>query len=542
MSAARSARPAAATREKYRGHPAPGFSAAWASSGEWEKPYLTMKLEYEALIAEAFVKFLEKGYVYRGPEAGLLVHPLQDGAGRSRSRIRGPQQPSIWVRFRAADRSGAIDPALAGRKVYGLIWTTTPWTLPANMAVAFHPEFEYVAVGAANGEVYIVAKDAARSRRWTRLGSKRTERPRAFPGGELERVEFQHPFLERRVLGVLARLRHRGTGHGRVHTAPGHGREDYETGSKYGIETYCPVDDAGRFSAKGCRSTMGKTSLRGQRADHRTAEVARGAGGRAGKTRRTPIRTAGAATSRSSSAPPSSGSSAWTTINLRQRALEEIKKVKWMPAWGEERISNMIADAPGLVHLAPARLGRAHHGVLLRELRQAADRSAGIRRKLARRDRAVPQRRRRRLVHASGRRAAPAGHQVPAAAAAANFRKETDILDVWFDSGSSHLAVLGRTARTCPGRPTSTSKAATSIAAGSTVRCWWAWARTGPRPTATVLTHGWVLDAAGPRHVQVARQRHRADGDHQDARRGIAAPVGGLGGVQRGRRASPKRC
>src|SRR5437867_1306574 len=163
--------------------------------GRWDDPYLTMSAQYQSVIAGAFVEFLDRGYVYKGLKP---VHwCIRDRTALAEAEVEyaNHTSPSIWVAFELVSDPAKIDPVLAGRKVHALIWTTTPWTIPANMAIAFHPKFEYVALDVA-GEVYIVAADlveaTARACGWTDY------RPLArFPGVRLEGTVFRHPFLER---------------------------------------------------------------------------------------------------------------------------------------------------------------------------------------------------------------------------------------------------------------------------------------------------------------------------------------------------------
>ncbi len=126
--------------------------------GRWDKPYLTMTPDYEAVIAQAFVDFLDRGYVYKGLKPVHWCMRCRTALAEAEVEYENHASPSIWVRFALTSDPAKIDPALAGRRVWGLIWTTTPWTIPANMAIAFHPKFEYVAVDV-NGDVYIVAAD-----------------------------------------------------------------------------------------------------------------------------------------------------------------------------------------------------------------------------------------------------------------------------------------------------------------------------------------------------------------------------------------------
>ncbi len=153
--------------------------------------------------------------------------------------------PSVYVRYRLTSPPEAIDVRLAGKQVSTIIWTTTPWTLPASLAVAFHPDFEYVALEQ-DGEVYIVAEALAAATR-AACGLERAHEIARFPGSRMERVTFAHPFLERTVLGVLATYVTTDQGTGAVHTAPAHGVDDFATGARYGLSQLCDVDDGGHI-------------------------------------------------------------------------------------------------------------------------------------------------------------------------------------------------------------------------------------------------------------------------------------------------------
>src|SRR5712692_6196195 len=204
--------------------------------GRWEDPYLTMSASYEAVIAGAFVDFLDRGYVYKGLKPVHWCIKDRTALAEAEVEYSDHESPSIWVRFALKSDPAAIHPALAGRRVYGLIWTTTPWTIPANMAIAYNPKFEYVAVDIA-GDVYIVAAGlftvTAEKLGWTDYEVVAT-----FHGEPLEGAVFQHPLFERHSVGILADHVTLEQGTGAVHTAPGHGHEDYAIGQKYGIATF----------------------------------------------------------------------------------------------------------------------------------------------------------------------------------------------------------------------------------------------------------------------------------------------------------------
>ena len=456
--------------------------------GEWAKPYLTMDFGYEALIAELFLKFLEKGYVYRGLKPVYWCISDKTALAEAEVEYQDHRSRSIYVRYQVLTDPAKLDPALKGRKLWVIVWTTTPWTLPASMAVAFHPEFEYVAVADGDGDAYILE-----SRRYEPVlqetGLKVPNVVARIPGTKLERIEMQHPFLERKVLGVLANYVTAEDGTGSVHTAPGHGREDFETGVQYGLEIYCPVGDAGEFT-EGLPEYKGKTVFE---ANEPIIELLKSCG--------TLVGPAGWLTHsyphcwRCHHPVIFRGSEQWFIRidheRLRERALEEIKKVKWLPGWGEERISNMIATRPDWCISRQRVWGVPitifHCEACKKPLLDA--RLAGRALEVFRKEGADAW-----YTHPV-EELLPPGAKCPTCSGS-KFRKEMDILDVWFDSGSSHAAVLGR-------RPDLPWPSDVYLEAGDQYRGWFhssllvALVTHGGAPYRTVLTHGWVLDAEG---------------------------------------------
>src|SRR5579864_2096344 len=211
--------------------------------GRWNDPYLTMSNGYEASIVETFYDFFERDFVYKGLRP--VYWCIHDKTALAEAEVEYEQHtsPSVWVKYRLTSDPAKIDPALAGKKVSTIIWTTTPWTLPASMAVAFHPDLEYVALEH-NGELYIVADPLAKA---TIEACKFTDASvvARFPGQKLEYATFAHPFLDRSILGVLAGYVTTEQGTGAVHTAPSHGADDFYTGSKYKLDQRTNVDEAG---------------------------------------------------------------------------------------------------------------------------------------------------------------------------------------------------------------------------------------------------------------------------------------------------------
>src|SRR5258705_2188751 len=178
------------------------YGTGLGMKGVWYKPYLTMSAEYQSVIAGAFVDFLDQGFVYKGLKPVNWCMVDRTALAEAEVEYEDHSSPSIWVRFALASDPAKIDPALAGRKVYGLIWTTTPWTIPANMAIAYHPKFEYVAVDVA-GDVYIVAADLLAATA-EKCGWRDHAVVARFAGAAVEHTVFRHPFLRRDSLGIPA--------------------------------------------------------------------------------------------------------------------------------------------------------------------------------------------------------------------------------------------------------------------------------------------------------------------------------------------------
>src|SRR6185436_3889995 len=235
--------------------------------GEWENPYLTMSPEYEAATARLFGKFLKRGYVYKGlrPVYWCIFH--QTALAEAEVEYKEHTSPSVYVKFPLKTDPAEIEAALAGKNVFVVIWTTTPWTLPANLGIAVHPEFDYSAVEVGD-EVYIVASELVKAFAETCGFDSFTELAR-FKGAKLDRMEAKHAWLDRPSLlmngehitlgeadaetELDVRFEDKSaqkSGTGCVHTAPGHGADDFAIAKRYGLEVYAPVDAAGRFTAE----------------------------------------------------------------------------------------------------------------------------------------------------------------------------------------------------------------------------------------------------------------------------------------------------
>ncbi len=422
--------------------------------GRWGKPYKTMSRDYEARTLEAFYGFLEKGFVYRGLKPVYWCIHDRTALAEAEVEYEMHTSPSIYVRYRLTSDPSAIDPALEGKQVSTIIWTTTPWTLPASLAVAFHPDFDYVALQAVDGNVYIVAAElAAATIAACNLGE--VSEVARFKGAALDRVTFQHPFLDRSILGVLATYVTADQGTGAVHTAPSHGVDDFYTGQRYGLDATTRVDASGRIhvdpAAWNRAVPPAFEGLKVWAANPIIVAMLEEAGALLASRdlehsyphcwrchhpvifRATEQWFIGLET------PVEREDGSTTTF--RQLSIEEIGKVVWDPSWGKERITNMIATRPDWC-ISRQRIWGVPIAVFLCENCNQPILDAELNRK---------------IVDLFEREGAEAWHTTPIEALlpentvckncgevrppGQGFRKENDILDVWFDSGTSWFAV-----------------------------------------------------------------------------------------------------
>ncbi len=467
--------------------------------GRFDRPYSTMSPHYESVVLQSFYAFLEKGAVYKGLRPVYWCIFDQTALAEAEVEYENHTSPGIWVKYALTSDPASLDPALAGKRVSTIIWTTTPWTLPGSMAVAFHPSLEYVALE--SGDQVCVVADVLAEATAQKCGLGGAKVVARLPGSKLEHATFAHPFLERKVLGVLADYVTTDQGTGVVHTAPSHGAEDFYTGGRYQLDQTCNVDAAGRLR-NGLPEFEGKTVFQ---ANPLIIELLR----QRGALLATEIiehsyphcwRCHNPVIFRATEQWFIAMESAIQGTTLRQLALDEIRKVKWDPAWGEERIANMIATRPDwcisrqrVWGVPIAAFFCEGCGELLRST--AANRA---------------------VVELFAREGADAWYQREAAAilpagtkcakcSGAHFRKEMDIIDVWFESGCSHDAVLGpRDARQGASQEEILPwPSDLYVEAGDQHRGWFhssllcALGTHGKAPYRGVITHGWTLDPQG---------------------------------------------
>ena len=466
--------------------------------GRFEQPYSTMTPQYESVVVETFFDFLEHGFVYKGLKPVYWCWHDRTALAEAEVEYENHTSPSIWVRYRLQSDQRTIDPALAearilkDKPVYTIIWTTTPWTLPASMAVAFHPDEEYVALEA-DDAIYLVAARRA-TETAEKCGFPRARTLATLRGQALENTWFLHPFLpwpERKILGVLGEYVTMDQGTGAVHTAPSHGPDDFYTGVKYKLNQSCNVD-AGGHLRNGLPEYDGQTVF--QANPHIVALLA----SRGALLHEEKLEHSYPHCWRCHNPVIFRATEQWFISmegkleggTLRSRSLEEIKKVKWDPEWGEERISNMIATRPDWC-ISRQRVWGVPIAVFFCE-------GCGELLRSPEANRAVVELFAREGADAWYKYEAasilPAGTKCPKCGEA-KFRKESDIIDVWFESGCSSLAVLPHEGLRWP--------ANLYVEAGDQYRGWFhssllcAVGTRNQAPYRSVATHGWTLDPQG---------------------------------------------
>src|SRR5882724_5508372 len=508
--------------------------------GEWDNPYLTMSNHYEAETARLFGRFVERGYVYKGARPVYWCIHDQTALAEAEVEYRQHNSPSVYVKFPLSTDPAQIDPALAGRKVFVLIWTTTPWTLPANLGIAVHPDYDYVAFESGD-EVYIVAADLLEA-----VASKcDLAEPKVlarFRGAKLDRLEARHPWIDRPSLLMVGEHVTLGgeadaeteldvsearekkatskAGTGCVHTAPGHGHDDFVIGKKYGLEIYCPVDHAGRFTPEvehfaGLNVFEANPKIvdfmreRGvllfsENYEHRYPHCWRcknpvifratpqwfismdraGAGD--------PIERDDDGRDVSNYTSNFTDGETFDGGTLRAMALREVdERVRWIPAWGRDRMRNMLKGRPDWCVSRQRVWGVPIPAFYCGECQEVVADAAVIRHvaDIFEKESADAWYKR------EARELLPEGFTCRKCSAS-DFAKETDILDVWFDSGSSSIAVL-------EARENLRWPADVYIEGGDQFRGWFnsslfvGLAVHDRAPYKTVLCHGWTLDAQG---------------------------------------------
>jgi len=454
--------------------------------GDWENPYLTMAYPYEARITREFGSFVDNGSVYKKKKPVYWCASCGTALAEAEVEYHDHTSPSVYVSFPFTDDPGERIPELSGTPTSVAIWTTTPWTIPANLAIALHPDLTYVAIRSNDGAI-IAAQDLAAHL----VSAMETGEPdiiASFQGKVLEGLRTRHPLYDRESIIVLADYVTLEAGTGCVHTAPGHGQDDYETGLKYDLEVYAPVDDEGRFTKDveffagqfvfdANKNVISKLAEKGAllasaEVDHSYPHCWRC---------KSPI--------------IFRATEQWfismSHNELRSGSLDAINSVQWIPSWGQKRIYQMIENRPDWCISRQRSWGSPitiFYCIDCDETlmtKQICDHVAD-------------------LMEESGadiwftesaQDLLPAGTSCPSCEGK-SFRKDVNILDVWFDSGVSHAAVL-------EDREDLPWPADMYLEGSDQHRGWFhssLLASVGTRgkpPYREVLTHGYVVDGNG---------------------------------------------
>ena len=456
--------------------------------GDWDHPYITMTHDYEAVQIHVFGEMAKKGYIYKGKKAVYWCPHCETALAEAEIEYGEEKSPAIFVKMPLVKDNGMLPEAAQGKPAYIVIWTTTPWTMPANVAIALHPDFEYAWVEC-EGEILFMAKEMLEA--VGKVCKKDLSNIiGTCKGKDMEYAECRHPFetIDRKSLVVLADYVTLEAGTGCVHTAPGHGADDFETGVRYNLPIICPVDGSGKLTAEAGADFAGMFVFD---ANVPIIKYLAGLNRLFGKEN---IRHQYAHCWRCKNPIIYRATEQWfaSVDGFREEALNAIANdVQWIPSWGEARIHNMVADrhdwciSRQRVWGVPIPIFYCEdcneHLVNDNTINAVADLFAKEGSDAW-------------WAH-SAEEILPQGTKCPKCGGT-HFRKESDIMDVWFDSGSSHAAV-------CKTRPELAWPADMYLEGSDQHRGWFqsslltSVATEGKAPYRAVLTHGYVVDGEG---------------------------------------------
>lgn len=453
-------------------------------NGDWDNPYITLKHGYEAKQIEVFGDMAKKGHIYKGLKTVYWCPSCETALAEAEIEYAEKKSHTIYVKFAAADTQGKLPEGLTNENVFAVIWTTTPWTLPANVAIAVHPELEYNWVKVEN-EVYLIAngllESVAKDAKWESyeiIGS--------IKGEDAAGMTFMHPFIDRTSVVVTADYVTLEQGTGCVHTAPGHGPDDFETGLRNDLPVLSPVNGAGKFTEEA-------GEFAGMDIHDAEVPIIKRLAANGALLSKGSVRHQYAHCWRCKNPVIYRATEQWfaSVDGFREEALKAVEDSRWIPSWGENRIHNMIADRHDWcisrqrvwgVPLPIFYCDKCNEHIINEE-------TINIIKELFAKEGSDA------WWAKSAEEILPTGFACPKCGHT-HFRKETDIMDVWFDSGSSHAAVLEQ-------RPELSWPADLYLEGSDQHRGWFqsslltSVATRGRAPYNAVLTHGFVVDGEG---------------------------------------------
>ncbi|MFC4354387.1 isoleucine--tRNA ligase [Chryseomicrobium palamuruense] len=447
-------------------------------TGDWDNPYVTLKPQFEARQIQVFGEMAKKGYIYKGLKPVYWSPSSESALAEAEIEYKDKKSASIYVSFEVTDGKGVLEEG-----VRFIIWTTTPWTIPANLGISVHPEFTYIQVRA-NDKSFVIAKDLLEEVAMT-LGWESYEVEKTFVGNQFDRILTKHPLYDRESLLMLGEHVTTESGTGCVHTAPGHGEDDFHVGKQYGLDVLCPVDDRGVMTAE----APGFEGLFYDEANKPITEALDQVGALEKLTFFTHSyphdwRTKKPVIYRATTQ--------WfaSVEAFRSELLDAIRNTSFTPAWGETRLFNMIRDR-GDWNISRQRVWGVPIPVFYTEDGEPIIEEQTIQHvsELFR-------------EHGSNiwfewdaKDLLPEGYSHPNSPNG-RFTKELDIMDVWFDSGSTHQGVLAE-------REDLQFPADLYLEGSDQYRGWFnsslitSVAMFGHAPYKGLLSHGFVLDGEG---------------------------------------------
>ncbi|AIF43830.1 isoleucine--tRNA ligase [Virgibacillus sp. SK37] len=446
--------------------------------GDWDNPYITLTKDYEAAQIKVFGEMAKKGYIYKGLKPVYWSPSSESALAEAEIEYHDKKSPSIYVSFEVRDGKGLLS---GGEKF--IIWTTTPWTIPANLGISLHPDLEYVVVKV-NEDKFIIAH-ALLEAVTDELDWENPEVVQTFKGQEAEEIVARHPFYDRDSLIMLGEHVTTEAGTGCVHTAPGHGEDDFYVSKRYGIDALCPVDEKGVMTDE----APGFEGLFYDTANKPITEKLEEVGA---LLKLSFIKHSYPHDWRTKKPTIFRATAQWfaSIKDFRQNILEEIKEVNWYPNWGETRLYNMVRDREDWCISRqrtwgvpiPAFYGEDGTPIITDETinhvsELFAEHGSNI------------------WFEWEAKDLLPANY-TSEHSPNGKFTKETDIMDVWFDSGSSHQGVL-------EGREELQRPADIYLEGSDQYRGWFnsslstSVAVTGKSPYKTIISHGFVLDGNG---------------------------------------------